>query len=401
MAEGFVDLANHDRFGNHVNSQQDLVIEAGAKVTNGTGAAGFNTFRNLTLGGGTLAVTNSLNAVSGAFQAYHLKGSIVVNGNVPSLITDEVNDANGAINIGNTNNLGGGLGSNLFADVADSSGDAGADLTISAKLKNSVDAGFAALRSGIVKDGPGTLLLTRINSYTGDTTVDAGTLVLQQVSLADIADVSVATGATLRLEYAGTDTIDQLALGGAGKAAGIYGSVGSGAQFESALITGGGTLTVTTTSVADPFAQWMTTNFPSLVAPDNEAAADPDGDSASNLEEFAFSGDPTSGSNQGARRFAIDDVGGTNHLTLTFACRETAVFTTGSPAQATADGIGYTVRGSADLSVFTLGIEEIPAITTGLLPAATGYGYRTFRTVDPVSVNPKAFLQVKAAEATP
>ena len=145
----------------------------------------------------------------------------------------------------------------------------------------------------------------------------------------------------------------------------------------------------------------MTTNFPSLVTPDNEAGADPDGDGLTNIMEFAFSGDPTRSSSQGLRRVAIDDVAGTKHLTLTFACRASATFTTSSPSQATADGVDYTVRGSTDLSGFTLGIEQIAPITTGLPDAATGYVYRTFRVLGPVSANSKAFLQVQAAGEAP
>lgn len=398
---GVVDFLSNDRFGNHAASQQDLVIEAGAKVSNGTGAVGFNTFRNLALGGGTLAVTNSLTALSGAFQAYHIKGTVTVDGNVPSLISDEVNGANGAINIGGTADLGDGRGADLTFQVEDSSADANADLTISAKLKNSVNAGFGALRSGLAKSGPGTLALTRINSYTGDTTVNEGVLVLQQASLSDIADVVVENGATLRLEFTGTDTVDQLTLGVQGKAAGVYGATGSGAQFESSLITGTGTLTVTTTSVTDPFSAWMALNFASLVAPDNAAGADPDHDGFTNLEEFAFSGDPTSAANRGARRVALDDVSGTRHLTLTFACPTDASFVGTGPVQATVNDITYTVRGSTDLGTFTVGIGEIAAITSGLPEAAAGYRYRTFRITDPVATNPKAFLEVKAVDSTP
>jgi fibronectin-binding autotransporter adhesin len=102
---------------------------------------------------------------------------------------------------------------------------------------------------GLTKDGGGTLNLTGANTYTGPTTVTAGTLSLgngtTNTSLADAANVSVAAPATIDLNFTGTDTVNALWLAGARKAAGVWGAVGSGAQFEDARITGTGTLTVT------------------------------------------------------------------------------------------------------------------------------------------------------------
>ena len=404
VAQGTYDLARNDTFGNHGVSQQELIVQAGAKVTNGTGAIGFNTFRSITLEGGNIAVTNSLTALSGAFQAYHIKQSLVATGTAPSTITDEVNGANGAINIGGTADIGGGAGADLVIDVEDVTGSPAADLTISAKLKNSANASFAALRSGIVKEGAGLLVLTRINSYTGNTTVNAGTLSLQQASLADIADIHIGTGAVLHLDYTGSDTIDQLTLGGEGVVPGEYGAVGSPSPvIGTPFITGSGTLTVTTTSIVeDPFADWMEINYPSLTAPHNDASADPDHDGLTNFEEFAFAGDPTDPGSQGLRNFAIETVGITRHLTLTTAVRTGAVFDGAGPLTESVDGIDYTIRGSADLTNYTLGLIEVsPAIVTGFsLPAPAGFEYRTFRLSDPVDSHPKAFLQIKAA-ATP
>jgi autotransporter-associated beta strand protein len=404
VAQGIYDLARNDSFGNHGTSQQDLIVQAGAKVTNGTGGTGFNSLRSVTLEGGNLAVTNSLSAVSGAFQAYHIKQMLAATGTTPSTITDEVNGANGSINIGGTADVGGGAGADLVVEVEDVTASAAADLTISAKLKNSASGGFAALHTGIVKEGDGLLVLTRINNYTGNTTVNAGTLSLQQASLADIADVHIGTGAVLHLDFAGTDTIDQITLGGEGVDPGEYGAVGSAEPIiGTPFITGTGTLTVTTTSIVeDPFADWIATNYPSLLAPDNEASEDPDHDGATNMEEFAFAGDPTDANSQGLRRFAIETVGATRHLTVTAAMRAGAVFDGAGPLTESIDGIDYTARGSDNLTTFALGLTEVtPAIVTGLpLSAPAGFEYRTFRLTDTVEAHPKAFLQIKAA-ATP
>jgi hypothetical protein len=62
--------------------------------------------------------------------------------------------------------------------------------------------------------------------------------------LPNAADVLIANGAALNLNFAGTDMIRALFLNGASQPAGTWGAVGSGAQFTSPLITGAGLLQV-------------------------------------------------------------------------------------------------------------------------------------------------------------
>jgi autotransporter-associated beta strand protein len=102
----------------------------------------------------------------------------------------------------------------------------------------------------VSKIGAGTLSLTGMNAYTGDTRVDAGTLSINSAFLADTADVSVAAGGLLNLDFSGTDTIDSLFLGGVPRAPGVWGAVGSGAANSSPLLTGTGRLMVTTLGTA-------------------------------------------------------------------------------------------------------------------------------------------------------
>lgn len=159
-------------------------------------------------------------------------------------------------------------------------------------------------------------------------------------------------------------------------------------------------VTVTVNPVGSPFSNWMSSNFPEITSPDNEAGANPDGDNLSNFGEFAFAGDPGDGSNNGLIRSGIEDVSSTDYLTYTFACRTGASFNGADPATASVDGVDYTVRASLDLAAFTLGLTEVsPAITTGLPAAPAGYEYRTFRVTDAQSANPKAFIQAVAAPA--
>jgi autotransporter-associated beta strand protein len=98
----------------------------------------------------------------------------------------------------------------------------------------------------LTKAGSGTITLTAQNSYTGDTTVQGGTLSITNRYLSDTADVRLSTGSTLDLNFGGIDTIDSLFIDGISQLAGVWGAVGSGANHETSLITGLGRLMVTT-----------------------------------------------------------------------------------------------------------------------------------------------------------
>ena len=96
----------------------------------------------------------------------------------------------------------------------------------------------------VTKSGTGTWTLGGANTYTGATTITAGTLSLSRACLADDADVNITRGAVLNLTFSGTDTIRRLLVNGAPQTAGVYGGIGSGAMFERREITGTGTLTI-------------------------------------------------------------------------------------------------------------------------------------------------------------
>lgn len=168
-------------------------------------------------------------------------------------------------------------------------------------------------RGGSTQTG-GTLYLTATNSYTGNTTVASGTLSLgngtSNTSLADSAEVIVATGAKLNLNYAGTDTIDKLSLGGAWVAAGVY-----GASHPSGLITGSGTLTVTHGTYdtwATGFAGFTNTAF----------EVDFDHDGIANGLEWVLGGNPTTPSSGVSPTATRNGAGG---LVLEFSRAEDAI----------------------------------------------------------------------------
>ncbi|MEX1115051.1 MAG: autotransporter-associated beta strand repeat-containing protein [Akkermansiaceae bacterium] len=99
----------------------------------------------------------------------------------------------------------------------------------------------------IVKSGSSSQTFTGLNTYSGSTTVSAGTLsITNDDTLSDTRAVNLATGAILNLNFTGTDTVGALSIDGVAVAAGVYGRTGSiidlGAQFESDRITGDGLL---------------------------------------------------------------------------------------------------------------------------------------------------------------
>jgi len=92
---------------------------------------------------------------------------------------------------------------------------------------------------GLTSTGSGLLFLAGANTYTGNTTVSAGTLELAQATLAANSTVSIASGATLQLDFSSTNTIGSLVLNGVTKAPGVY-----NAGNTAGSITGTGSLVV-------------------------------------------------------------------------------------------------------------------------------------------------------------
>ena len=84
-----------------------------------------------------------------------------------------------------------------------------------------------------------------LNTYTGNTSIDAGTLSITNPYLADAADVLLTTGGIFNLGFAGTDTINRLFFDGAATSGGTWGATGSGAtNINDTFFTGSGVLNV-------------------------------------------------------------------------------------------------------------------------------------------------------------
>jgi len=96
----------------------------------------------------------------------------------------------------------------------------------------------------LTKAGTGTLKLTGANTYSGHTTVNAGTQHITQAYLADGAAVIVSGSGVLNLDFVGTDTVSVFKTNGVFTAAGEWGGPGSGAANTSPALAGTGKLLV-------------------------------------------------------------------------------------------------------------------------------------------------------------
>jgi autotransporter-associated beta strand protein len=176
--------------------------------------------------------------------------------------------------------------------------------------------------TGIIKTGPGTLVLTYpANNYTGNTTVNEGTLELS--ATASMVFTVAGSGVNSRLQGVGNAVVDGIFnfnLGNASTTPGdswsivdaslgvsygptffVNGFNGSGGvwtratngvtyQFEQMT----GLLSVFGGTPAGNYANWLT-NYPSLTGTNALGSADPDGDGFVNDVEYSFGGNPTVG----------------------------------------------------------------------------------------------------------
>ena len=167
------------------------------------------------------------------------------------------------------------------------------------KAANAADAPFDIALSGVLsgtggftKTGAGVLTLTGANTQSGNIVVNAGTLALGTInSNNESATVTIAdTGATLQLNYAGTDSVSALVIGANPPlAAGVYGAVGSPSPIIGiSQITGTGTLTVGA-APSGSYSTWAAANGIN----GEPASGDFDHDGLTNLIEYALGLNPT------------------------------------------------------------------------------------------------------------
>jgi autotransporter-associated beta strand protein len=378
---GLLSLTYNNIFGNQYGDLSKLP----AIIVNDTtmSSTSYNLIGDITLSGASLTQSAG-NA--GDWQGYQFKGNIKVTGSgFESMISGSG---------------GNHLGANTVFDVEEVTGDTWEDLLVySPLIDQSGDFGLAP--GGLTKTGAGTMLISSACTYSGDTNVNEGLLVISVVSpfLSDTGALRVASGAGINLDFVGTDLVGSLELGGVPQTAvGTYGAIDSGADFESALITGTGLIEVQAV-VADPFADWIA-GYNTLTGPDAARGADHDHDGLTNIQEFAFGSAPDDSSSTAMLHSAVATVSGEQALVLTLPVRDGAVFAGNAPAEAAlaSEAITYQIGGTNDLISFNQTVSEVtPALSSGLPALSAGWSYRTFRLEGEVGGatprGPKGFLR--------
>ena len=196
-----------------------LVVNAGGSVTNTAGV--FNTLGPVTLNGSTL--TGLGGAIPGN-QMYRFSGGVTVGGSAASTIS------------GSGTNAGYHLGTNTPFAINDATSSSATDLTVSGVLMNQTDSQAAAV-GGLTKTGAGTMTLSGLNTYTGNTAVQGGTLVI-----ADNAGLTFKIGAS-----------------------GVTNSI-SGTGTPNLTLDGDFTLDLSDPAAAVNGSSWMLVNVPTFAA---------------------------------------------------------------------------------------------------------------------------------------
>ena len=262
------------QFGLSGNTTVGTVNLLGGTVTaNNVGVAGTSTSR-LNFNGGTLqAGANNAAFITGLTAATIYSGGAIIDdggfmitnaqpllaptGNGVSSIPVVTNGA-GYLNTPIvTITGGGGVGATAVANI--SSGGAVTNITItspgtgytSAPTVTLFGGGYSSaatlgtatiaanVSGGLMKQGGGILTLSGANTYTGNTTVNAGTLDIVQATIATTSIVTVASGAVLQLDFAVTNVVAGLVTNGISAGPGVYNTTTS-----SPYITGTGSLQV-------------------------------------------------------------------------------------------------------------------------------------------------------------
>jgi autotransporter-associated beta strand protein len=218
---------------------QDKLVDLGSNNSGFTG--------DITISADGVTAFNMGARLNGAGSS--LPNSVVTLNNGASL-RDRATSAQtiqlGALQGDNTSNLMGYQGGSGATAKTWEIGALGLSTTFAGTITDGAGSQSTTAPTHITKVGAGTLTLTGANTYSGDTTIEAGTLSITNPYLSDLADVSLLTGATLDLEFVATDVIDSLFFNGVSEPVGTYGGIGSGAMFERTYLSGTGLLQVTT-----------------------------------------------------------------------------------------------------------------------------------------------------------
>lgn len=213
---------------------RDLYVGAG------TGAGSGKYSGTVVLTGPTKTYSGRTSVVRGVLRLGHsdvLPAATVLDVDYSSAIETAVFDLAGfdqTIGGLQRSNIAGGSGGSFVMNSA---------LTVSTLTINQATdlmySGVIRDQINLVKAGVGILALSGPCAYTGSTTVEGGTLILNSACLAQDKDVYLTTGSYLNLNFAGENPVGRLVIDGSERPSGVY-NAGNTSQ-----ISGTGSLRVT------------------------------------------------------------------------------------------------------------------------------------------------------------
>jgi len=328
------------------------------------GANTFSTGINLNAGSVRIGV-DSVGSVDDITSSFAGTGTLRLTG--PTLTSDGTTPRTilNAVNIAGNPTLG---AANTYTGALTFEGDISLNGAARTLTVNSEVTMAGALGNGaLTKAGAGTLTLSGTNSYTGDTTVNGGTLVVTNPNFAATSTITIAASGVLDLPNPGTHTVEALVLAGNPQPDGIYDAANSGD-----LITGDGRIEVGGTTGSD-YDDWVALFAPGFT--DTAPTSDPDGDGLDNFTEYAFGLNPVSGASVSP---ITSPLSGSQ---FTYTRRATT-------------GLAYKVFTSTNLATWT---EDTAAIQVPGTPDGNGVQSVTV-TVTATPLNGRLFVRIEASE---
>jgi fibronectin-binding autotransporter adhesin len=235
---GAVSTGNSVNLGNGTANTASLTV--GASATQFNTAAGYD---------GVYTVPGATAAVAVQASSYTVPGS-------GSLTTQGINliDSTSTLTFNNGRLVAGGSFSGTPLVSGLGSINLAGPAYISTGSPNSVTTLIFGSGS-FTKEGTGTLDLTQINTYTGDTIVatNGGILQMENAYLADAAAVRLFSGGQMNLNTGGaTDTVGALYFDGVLQAGGTWGGTNSSATNKNATYFGTGTGMLSVAAIPEP-----------------------------------------------------------------------------------------------------------------------------------------------------
>ncbi|MEO5715947.1 MAG: autotransporter-associated beta strand repeat-containing protein [Luteolibacter sp.] len=342
LNNGTLTLANGQNGGSSTNNGVYAILNGGTlNLNNANAIGGANAGNNFIINGGTLDNT------SGSTKTMSRNPNVTINGDF-AFSTLGGTSANNLSLGTNTISLGSSAGTTRTITTNGSG-----TLTLGGVISNGTN--VTTPTTAITKAGPGTLALTGTNTYTGDTTVNAGVLSVDGDAIANANKLIINGG---KVDPMGaTEVVNTLYFGATQQAGGkTYGSLASDADIKSdTYFVIGSTGKVNVTTGPAGYTGWADAN-----APGQTKNQDHDNDGVSNgIEYFMGLSGPAFTANPGP-------VSGT--VTWPMGATYTGVYGTDYEVQTSTDLVTWTQVpvGTGDNTVtVTVGTSVVYDMPTG------------------------------------